>query len=192
MRSLRERGAFTIGSCPTDWIENDGGYGSSPPTKAHAPLSLTPHAPPPAEFVDTCMAPARFGAVFRAMDCLLPWTVGGFADSAGAADYFGGRWRADAAAVRREWRDAESAARGPRGTARGWLPGEELGAVVWPGASRAHQWRRPGEYNSVPRRGGLFLWEQCRRAVREGALFVFVATFDEVKPEGVVSHPMVE
>jgi hypothetical protein len=142
---------------------------------------LHPHNPHQKLTPASAPAPARFGAVFRAMDCLLPWSVGGFADSAGAAEYFGGRWRADAVAVRESAAAAGGAHRVAKGQLHGeQLPGEGLGAVVWPGASRAHQRRRPGEYNAVPRRGGLFLWEQCRRAVREGALFLFVASFDEV------------
>ena len=109
-------------------------------------------------------AARSYGGVYRAFDCLLPWTVGRFSDPAGAAAYYAGRWRADAAACRAE--------------------GRGLAPVVWPGLSEGHLHRRPAGRNAVPRRGGLFLWEQCRRAALEGAEWLYVAMFDEVRPQG--------
>ena len=108
------------------------------------------------------------------LDCLLPWTVDSFTDAAGAANYYGGRWRADAEEIRRRSASAGTGAKRRAETVAG------LGAVVWPGSSRAQQRRKATEYNAVPRRAGMFLWEQCRRAVREGALFLLISSFDEV------------
>ncbi len=109
----------------------------------------------------------RYDEAYRAFDCLLPWTVGRFSDADGAASYFTGRWRADAAAC--------------------CATGQALAPVVWPGLSEGNLHRRPGRRNAVRREGGLFLWEQCRQAAKEGAAWIYVAMFDEVLPEGGAS-----
>lgn len=210
VRSLRERGAYVVGACPMDWQADPAGYAAASyrlldshralfhgrfcrrwtQTRGQRGSALrNPHSRPgssapsdrraatrgrSSESAPDGCRPRRFAAVHRAMDCLLPWTVGSFSSPAGAADYYGGQFRADSEAVQRPAREPSGRARGAR------CEGRRLGAVVWPGASRAQRRLRAGEYNAVPRRGGLFLWEQCRRAVREGALFLFVSSFDEV------------
>jgi hypothetical protein len=53
-----------------------------------------------------------------------------------------------------------------------WLP------VVYPGFSWDNLQRRKG--TTIPRRGGMFLWEQFAELKRMGVDSAFVAMFDEV------------
>ena len=88
---------------------------------------------------------------------LSPWTVGRFADDAGA-DAYRATLEADLAAV---------TAAGKR-----YLP------VVFPGFS----WHNldGGPVNQIPRRGGAFYWRQVWNAVGAGATMMKTAMFDEV------------
>ena len=95
--------------------------------------------------------------VYRAFDVLSPWTVGRFADDAGA-DAYRATLAADLAAV---------TAAGKR-----YMP------VVFPGFS----WHNleGGAANQIPRRGGAFYWHQVGNAVGAGATMLKTAMFDEV------------
>jgi len=99
-----------------------------------------------------------WAAVYRSFDVLSPWTVGRFADDAGADAYRAKSLAADLAAV---------AAAGKR-----YMP------VVFPGFS----WHNltGGAANEIPRRGGAFYWRQVWNAVGAGATMLKTAMFDEV------------
>jgi hypothetical protein len=97
--------------------------------------------------------------VYRSFDVLSPWTVGRFADDAGADAYRATSLAADLAAV---------TAAGKR-----YMP------VVFPGFSW-HNVHGGGVVNEIPRRGGAFYWRQVRNAVGAGATMLKTAMFDEV------------
>ncbi|HLK93596.1 MAG TPA: glycoside hydrolase family 71/99-like protein [Polyangia bacterium] len=95
--------------------------------------------------------------VYRAFDVLSPWTVGRFADDAGA-DAYRARLDADLAAAT--------------------AAGQRFMPVVFPGFS----WHNldGGAPNAIPRRGGAFYWRQVSNAVGAGATMLKTAMFDEV------------
>jgi hypothetical protein len=99
-----------------------------------------------------------WASVYRSFDVLSPWTVGRFADDAGADAYRATSMAADLAAV---------TAAGKR-----YMP------VVFPGFS----WHNlaGGASNQIPRRGGAFYWRQVWNAVGAGATMLKTAMFDEV------------
>jgi hypothetical protein len=96
--------------------------------------------------------------VYRSFDVLSPWTVGRFADDAGADAFLATSLAPDLAAV---------TAAGQR-----YMP------VVFPGFS----WHNlvGGASNQIPRRGGAFYWHQVGNAVGAGATMLKTAMFDEV------------
>jgi hypothetical protein len=105
---------------------------------------------------DAKTAPA-WAPVYRSFDVLSPWTVGRFADDAGA-DAYRATLEADLAAA---------TAAGKR-----YLP------VVFPGFS----WHNldGGALNQIARRGGAFYWRQVWNAALAGATMLKTAMFDEV------------
>lgn len=104
---------------------------------------------------DPALAPWR--DVFFNVDVVNPWTVGAYADDAGA-DVYAQRVRADVA-------DCHGR-------------GQEFMPVIWPGFS----WHNlvGGPQNMIPRRGGRFYWRQAFNAAGAGVDSVFGAMFDEV------------
>jgi hypothetical protein len=100
---------------------------------------------------------AAWAPVYRSFDVLSPWTVGRFADDAGA-DAYRARLVDDLAAVT--------------------AAGKRLMPVVFPGFS----WHNldGGASNQIPRRGGAFYWRQVWDAVGAGATMLKTAMFDEV------------
>jgi hypothetical protein len=99
-----------------------------------------------------------WASVYRSFDVLSPWTVGRFADDAGADAYRARSLAADLAAA---------TAAGKR-----YLP------VVFPGFSWHNM--NGGAANEIPRRGGAFYWRQVWNAVGAGATMLKTAMFDEV------------
>jgi hypothetical protein len=97
--------------------------------------------------------------VYLAFDVLSPWSVGRYADQAGADSFKSKQIAADLAAL--------------QGTGVEYLP------VVWPGFSWSNLF--PGSpFNQIPRVGGAFLWRQVYNAIDAGASMLYVAMFDEV------------
>jgi hypothetical protein len=101
---------------------------------------------------------AKWQQNYASLDIISPWTVGRYADDAGATYHIQGRVGADMALVR---------SRNQR-----YLP------VIFPGFS----WNNlnGGPRNQIPRRGGQFLYTQARENAALGATGYFVAMFDEV------------
>jgi len=101
---------------------------------------------------------AAWASVYRSFDVLSPWTVGRFADDAGADAYRAKFLAADLAAAT--------------------AAGERYMPVVFPGFS----WHnlKGGAANEIPRRGGAFYWRQVWNAVGAGATMLKTAMFDEV------------
>lgn len=101
---------------------------------------------------------AEWAAVFRSYDVISPWTVGRFADDAGAERYLRECVIPDIEETRR--------------LGIGYLP------VVFPGFAwhNLHQ----GPFNQIPRRGGKFYWAQVANSVSAGASMLKIAMFDEV------------
>ncbi|MEZ5303655.1 MAG: glycoside hydrolase family 71/99-like protein [Verrucomicrobiales bacterium] len=96
-------------------------------------------------------------------DIVSPWTVGRYGDPEGAR-----RHAEKAAAADLDWCRE-------RGLA--YLP------VVFPGFSWSnleHSRGREAKFDQIPRRGGRFLWAQCRANVAAGAEMLYVAMFDEL------------
>jgi hypothetical protein len=100
---------------------------------------------------------AAWAAVYRSFDVLSPWTVGRFADDAGA-DAYRARLAADLATI--------------TGAGKRYMP------VVFPGFSWHNLTGFPS--NQIPRRGGAFYWRQVWNAVGAGATMLKTAMFDEV------------
>jgi hypothetical protein len=96
--------------------------------------------------------------VYRSLDVVSPWTVGRFANAAGADQY------------RTQVLAADMATLGPLGV--GYLP------VVFPGFS----WHNlnGGPLNQIPRGGGSFYWRQVYNAMSAGATMMKTAMFDEM------------
>ncbi len=101
---------------------------------------------------------AAWAAVFRSFDVISPWSVGRYADDAGADNFAREVIVPDlvvAAAAGREY-----------------MP------VIFPGFS----WHnlKGGAVNQIPRRGGEFFWRQAGNAVAAGCPTIYGAMFDEM------------
>jgi hypothetical protein len=92
-------------------------------------------------------------------DIVSPWTVGRYRTPEEAASYARKTLEADLAWCKKNDKD--------------YLP------VVFPGFSWHNQNPR-SPLNSIPRRGGKFLWAQFVAAKKAGATMVYQAMFDEV------------
>lgn len=105
--------------------------------------------------------------VYRSFDVITPWTVGDYADNAGADSYKQNRLIPDA---------TEAAANG-----REYMP------TIFPGFS----WHNlnGGPLNQIPRNGGQFYWRQAYDAVSAGSTMIFNAMFDEVD-EGTAMYKL--
>jgi len=101
---------------------------------------------------------AAWAAVFRSFDVISPWSVGRYADDAGA-DNFAREVIAP---------DLVAAA----------AAGREYMPVIFPGFS----WHnlKAGPLNQIPRRGGAFFWRQAGNAVAAGCPMIYGAMFDEM------------
>ncbi|WP_158287886.1 glycoside hydrolase family 71/99-like protein [Falsiroseomonas bella] len=105
----------------------------------------------------------RWQEVYAAVQVLSPWTVGRYADAAGADTYLRQVLRPDM---------AQAAA-----------SGKEMLPVIFPGFSWANVMRarqREARLNQIARRCGAFYWHQAANAVNAGAGMLYTAMFDEV------------
>lgn len=103
---------------------------------------------------------------------LSPWTVGRFADAAGAEAYLRTTLARDVAFARSR--------------------GQEVMPVIFPGFSWANLMEargRPAPRNQIARRCGQFYWAQARAAVQSGARLLYTAMFDEFD-EGTAIMPI--
>jgi hypothetical protein len=104
---------------------------------------------------------ADWRKALRRLDGYSPWNVGNFSkDGAGAVHASTATWAADQEECRRH--------------GMLWLP------VVYPGFSWDNLKQKPPGTTIIPRRGGLFLWEQFHELARLKVDTVCVAMFDEV------------
>jgi len=99
-----------------------------------------------------------WAAVYRSWDVISPWTVGRYADDAGAD------------AFRRDLIEPDMAEAATVGA--DYLP------VIFPGFSWYNL--NDGPLNQIPRNGGRFYWRQVYNAVDAGAAMTYTAMFDEV------------
>ena len=122
---------------------------------------------------DSKVDPAWAG-VYRAYDVLSPWSVGRFADDAGADAFVKAIVEPDIAEARRV--------------------GVRYQPVVFPGFS----WRNlmvnrnpplAGVLNAIPRRCGNLMWRQVRNLINARADMLYAAMFDEVD-EGTALFPL--
>lgn len=106
-----------------------------------------------------------WSAAYYMYDVIQPWTVGRFADNAGADNYYNNTANADLADARAH--------------------GVDFMPVVFPGFS----WHNlnGGPVNQIPRRGGDFYWHQVYDAVKAGNTTIYGAMFDEYD-EGTVMN----
>jgi hypothetical protein len=97
-------------------------------------------------------------SVFEQFDIISPWTVGAYADDAGADSYRERCIVPDLAAARHASSD--------------YMP------VIFPGFS----WHNlnAGKPNQIPRRAGKLFWRQAFNAVNAGCPMIYCAMFDEV------------
>ncbi len=96
--------------------------------------------------------------LYRSLDIISPWTVGRYADDAGADTHLRENLIPDLEEAKKAGAD--------------YLP------VAFPGFSwqNLHQ----GPPNQIPRRGGRFYWRQIFNATSAGATMIKTAMFDEV------------
>ena len=101
---------------------------------------------------------AAWAAVFRSFDIISPWSVGRYADDAGADNFARQVIAPDLAAA--------------TAAGCGYMP------VIFPGFS----WHNSngGPLNQIPRRGGKFYWRQAFNAVNTGCTMIYGAMFDEM------------
>ena len=101
---------------------------------------------------------AAWAEVFRSFDIVSPWSVGRYADDAGADNFSKNVIVPDVAAATRA--------------------GCEYMPVIFPGFS----WHNlnGGTPNQIPRRGGAFYWRQAFNAVNAGCTMIYGAMFDEM------------
>ncbi len=105
----------------------------------------------------------RWREVYASVQVLSPWTVGRYADAAGADTYLRQVLRPDMAAA---------------GAA-----GQEMLPVIFPGFSWSNVMKarqREARLNQIARRCGGFYWRQAANAVNAGAGMLYTAMFDEV------------
>ncbi len=97
-------------------------------------------------------------SVYRSFDVVSPWSVGRYADDAGADNFKNNQIVPDLA-------DAKS-------------NGFDYMPVVWPGFS----WKNlnGGALNQIPRKNGTFWWRQVYNALSAGSTMLYGAMFDEV------------
>lgn len=102
-----------------------------------------------------------WGPIFKSVDVISPWTVGAFADDAGADNFANSVVKPDLATCKQLGLD--------------YMP------VAFPGFSwhNLQQKHTPSAVNVFPRRGGRFYWRQVSNIVAAGATNLFTAMFDE-------------
>jgi len=100
-------------------------------------------------------------SLFRRLDAYCPWNVGNYSlDEQGESHASMHYWEDD----RRQCEEHEVF----------WIP------VVYPGFSWDNLTRQAPGSSEIPRRRGMFLWEQFHRLATTGVDTVYVAMFDEV------------
>lgn len=111
---------------------------------------------------------AEWANIYRSFDVLSPWSVGRYADDAGADNFMKSRLVPDLKEL------------SPLGI--DYMP------VIFPGFS----WKNlnNGPLNQVPRRGGRFWWRQLYNAISAGCTMIYCAMFDEVD-EGTAMFKLV-
>jgi hypothetical protein len=105
------------------------------------------------------MSDPAWAAVYRSFDIISPWSVGRYADNAGADSYRSTIIVPDLAETRTQGRD--------------YMP------VVFPGFSW-HNLYPNFPTNQIPRQGGRFFWHQVYNAMSAGCRMIYIAMFDEV------------
>lgn len=101
---------------------------------------------------------ADWAAVYRSFDVISPWTVGRYRDGSGIETHKNGVIKPDLLALQADGID--------------YMP------VAFPGFSWHNLTGEPP--NEIPRRGGLFFWQQVVAWQSAGAKMLYVAMFDEV------------
>jgi len=111
---------------------------------------------------------AAWADVYKSFDVLSPWSVGRYADDAGADNFRKSRLEADLKQLSPLKID--------------YMP------VIFPGFS----WRNlnNGPLNQIPRRGGRFWWRQLYNAISAGCTMIYCAMFDEMD-EGTAMFKLV-
>jgi hypothetical protein len=101
---------------------------------------------------------AAWADIYRSFDVISPWSVGRYADAAGADDFRRNKIAPDLAAAQ--------------------AAGVEYMPVVFPGFS----WKNlhDGPLNQIPRNGGTFFWHQVHNAIDAGSTMLYGAMFDEL------------
>lgn len=101
---------------------------------------------------------AAWASVYTSFDVVSPWSVGRYADDAGADNFKKNLITPDLALTKSKGVD--------------YLP------VVFPGFS----WKNlnGGALNQIPRKGGAFWWRQVWNAIGAGSTMLYGAMFDEV------------
>jgi hypothetical protein len=100
-----------------------------------------------------------------------PWTVGRYANDAGADSWRNNQIAPDLSAL--------------QGTGVAYMP------VIWPGFSWYNLKDGTAPLNQIPRRGGRFFWRQAYNATAAGATMIYVAMYDEVD-EGTAMFKIAE
>jgi len=105
------------------------------------------------------MSDPAWAAAYRSFDIISPWSVGRYADNAGADSYRSTIIVPDLAETN--------------------ALGKEYMPVVFPGFSW-HNLYPSSPSNQIPRQGGRFFWHQVCNAISAGCRMIYIAMFDEV------------
>lgn len=101
----------------------------------------------------------KWAQVYRSFDLISPWTVGRYSTIEGATQFAQSTLSADIAEAKKFGID--------------YLP------VVFPGFSWKNLFR-DAPFNSIPRQGGRFWWNQFFQFSKQGATMFYGAMFDEI------------
>jgi hypothetical protein len=115
-----------------------------------------------------------WGDIYRSLDVINPWSVGGFNGITGADNFLYNVILPDLAETSKLGID--------------YMP------VVWPGFSWQNLWALRGReeiYNQIPRNGGQLYWQQVYNVISAGAEMIEVAMFDEID-EGTAMYKLAE
>jgi hypothetical protein len=110
-------------------------------------------------------------SAYRSAAVISPWSVGRYANNAGADSFRNDKIAPDLAAL--------------KNTGIAYMP------VVWPGFSWWNLQNGTSPLNKIPRNGGRFFWRQAYNAQAAGANMTYVAMFDEVD-EGTAMFKIAE
>jgi hypothetical protein len=146
--------AYTLAECAelVDFLKNDKVYGGCTVMLGVPTYWRT--------LKNDCTDDKHFHDIILKADVISPWMVGRIKSIDESVEFAHRIWIPDM-----QWCKTHK---------KEYLP------VVFPGFSWTNLKKKPDAFNSIPRLGGKFLWEQYVQAKKAGATMIYQAMFDEV------------